>query len=100
MGYAQVMTNGDGINVDDVVGGDDVAGKTATVRQRVLSDQDVVRRSSAVCGTLDQDMSRTGGLPTPPLAPWQPVTSSPSAAAASSWRRRNLYHCRTNSLIL
>ena len=100
MGYAQVMINGDDINVDGVVGGDFVAGKTPTVRQRVLSDQDVVRRSSAVGRALDQDVSRTGRLPTSPLAPWQPVTSSPSAAAASSWRRRYLYHCRTNSLSL
>jgi len=51
-------------------------GEAATVCQSVLSDQDVGRRPPGGISALDQDMSRTGSTETPPLAPWQPVTSS------------------------
>ena len=60
-----------------------LADATATVRQRVLSEQAVGRRQPAVDGLLEQDLPRAGSAETPPLAPWQPVTSSPSAAAAA-----------------
>jgi len=61
---------------DDVGGGYSLLGEAATVRQSVLSDQDVVRRPPGGISALDQDMSRAGSSATPPLAPWQPVTSS------------------------
>jgi len=70
-----------------------VSGKTARVRERVLPQQDVGNWSSAVEHLLDQDLSRTGSFVTPTLAPWQPapwqpVTSSLSAAAAGSLYQR------------